>query len=85
MLLYICTHKGYKGVVKVTNLTLKVEGMACQHCVKTVKEALLSNEGVSKADVNLEDNKAFVEYDSDKVSKDALIKAVNDSGYKASE
>ncbi len=69
----------------MTNLTLKVEGMSCQHCVKTVKEALLSNEGVNKADVNLEDNKAFVEYDSDKVSKDVLIKAVNDSGYKASE
>jgi len=69
----------------VTNLTLKVEGMSCQHCVKTVKEALLSNTGVNKVDVILEDNKAFVEYDNDKVSKDVLIKAVNDSGYKASE
>jgi len=72
-------------VVKMTNVTLKVDGMSCQHCVKTVKEALLSNDGVSKADVNLDKNKAFVEYDSEKVSKDALIKSVNDSGYKASE
>ncbi|MDZ7672910.1 MAG: copper ion binding protein [Halanaerobiales bacterium] len=66
-----------------SKLTLEVERMSCRHCVKTVKEALLSNEGVSKADVKLEENKAYVEYDSDKVSKDDLVKAVNDSGYKA--
>lgn len=57
--------------------------MSCQHCVKSVKEALLSNEGVSKADVKLEENKAYVEYDSDKVSKDDLVKSVDESGYKA--
>lgn len=67
----------------INNITLKVEGMSCQHCVKSVKEALLSNEGVSKADVKLEENKAYVEYDSDKVSKDDLVKSVDESGYKA--
>lgn len=61
---------------------LNVEGMSCMHCVKHVKDALLSVKGVKTADVSLENKEAIVTC-SDKVSKDKLIKAVVDAGYSA--
>lgn len=65
-------------------ITLKVEGMSCEHCVKTVTEALEELDGVKKAKVNLKKGEAKVKYDSENTSIDVLTKAVEDAGYKAS-
>ena len=64
--------------------TLRVKGMTCNHCVKTVTKALKSVEGVIQADVSLERERAEVEAD-DRVSTAQLIKAVVDAGYEAEE
>lgn len=62
-------------------ITLKVEGMMCQHCVKHVKNALEAFEGVT-AKVNLEAKEAKVEGSTD---AEALKKAVEDAGYEVVE
>ncbi len=71
-----------KGENKTMTTTLKVNGMACQNCVRHVKEALEAFEGV-KADVNLEAGSATVEH-SDAVTAEALAAAVTAAGYEAS-
>lgn len=63
-------------------ITLKIEGMMCKHCAAHVEEALNAVEGVKKAKVSLKDNEATIK--AENVSTDALIKAVEDAGYKAS-
>jgi len=63
--------------------TLKIDGMSCEHCVKTVTKALEDLDGVKKAKVNLKRGEAKVTYDSDKVSVDELIAAVIEAGYEA--
>lgn len=68
---------------KTVNTILDVEGMSCIHCVKRVEEALKSIKGVKKATVDLDAKKASVDYVEAKVSRDALIKAVCDAGFKA--
>ncbi len=40
--------------------TINIEGMMCEHCVATVKKALEAVDGVSVADVSLENNNAVV-------------------------
>jgi len=65
-------------------ITLKVDGMSCEHCVRTVTKALQKLDGVKKAKVNLKKGLAEVKYDSEKVGADDLIKAVENAGYKAS-
>ncbi|RTH34189.1 heavy metal-binding protein [Thermus scotoductus] len=61
-------------------LKLKVEGMTCNHCVMSVKKALMKVPGVEKAEVSLERAEALVE---GKADPEALIRAVEEEGYRA--
>jgi copper chaperone len=64
---------------------LKIEGMSCGHCVRAVTDALKRTAGVQRADVNLEEGRAVVEFDSAQTSPRALANAVMDEGYVAEE
>jgi Cu+-exporting ATPase len=64
-------------------ITLKVEGMMCQHCVKHVKEALEKLDGV-QATVDL-DKKTATVMKPDSVSVEECKKAVADAGYEVVE
>jgi copper chaperone len=60
---------------------LKVDGMNCGHCVKSVTEALSGVAGVSKVvEVSLERGEAVVEGSAD---AGALIAAVEERGFEA--
>ncbi|MEM5786369.1 MAG: heavy metal-associated domain-containing protein, partial [Syntrophobacteraceae bacterium] len=41
--------------------TIKVKGMSCQHCVKSVKKALQEIEGVGEVNVDLDNGEASFE------------------------
>lgn len=62
------------------NYQFSIGGMTCAGCVNTVQKALLNSEGVISADVNFASHTAQV---VTKGSSDALIKAVENSGYHA--
>lgn len=53
---------------------LKIEGMTCNHCVRTVSDILSEVVGVENVDVNLKDNTAIVK---GSVSKTELVNVVN--------
>ena len=61
---------------------LKISGMSCGHCVGHVKSALEGIEGVSQAEVSLENHAAEVTL-SDQVVDSDLIAAVEGAGYEA--
>lgn len=61
--------------------TLRIKGMHCATCTETVKEALLSLNGVQDARVNLATEKATFVYDPQLLSLDEVEKAVRESGY----
>lgn len=63
-------------------ITLNIEGMTCDHCVRAVTEALEGVTGVSTADVSLEQKRAVVTGES--VNTDALVAAIVEEGYEAS-
>ncbi|HEX9564986.1 MAG TPA: heavy-metal-associated domain-containing protein [Gemmatimonadaceae bacterium] len=62
---------------------LDVTGMSCGHCVHAVKEALAGVDGVNVDEVSI--GKATVSIDEGRVGIGALIDAVADAGYEASE
>jgi copper ion binding protein len=72
------------GKTKGEQLTLSIEGMTCEHCVIHVSQALQKVKGVIKADVDLGKKIATVTYQPGTVSRELLIKAVEDAGYQAS-
>lgn len=64
-----------------TTIELNVTGMTCDHCVRSVTNALKDVPGVADAVVSLEDKKATVTADEVDVAK--LIEAVEEEGYAA--
>ena len=62
-------------------IIIKVGGMSCEHCVRAVKEALESLEGVSAAQVDLTGGTAAVEYDAAVVGLDAMKAAIEQEDY----
>ncbi len=64
----------------MTKTTVKIEGMMCEGCVKSVKESLEKVPGVKSVDVNLKKGTAVVQQEG--VSDDALVKAVVDAGFR---
>ena len=68
---------------KEVTTQIQVSGMTCGSCAVAVKKALTSVEGVKKADVSVEQNKATVVYEDSQVTEKQLREAINKTGFKA--
>lgn len=66
------------------NVTIKINGMGCQNCVKSVTEELTSLDGINKVNVSLENACAEIEYDESKINTDKMISAIKELEYEAS-
>ncbi len=64
----------------MTDTTLKVEGMSCQHCVMRVKKAVDALKGIQSSDVQIGTVK--VKFDEKAVAKADIEKAITNAGYK---
>lgn len=60
---------------------LKISGMTCTRCSSTIEKTLTNLPGVFKAQVNLGNELASVEYDPTQVKLGDLEKAITDVGY----
>ncbi len=64
----------------MTDITLQIEGMSCQHCVMSVKKSLDGLEGTQSSEVTV--GSAKVSFDKSKTSKETIVSAVTNAGYK---
>lgn len=64
---------------------LKVQGMTCDHCVRTVRQALEGVDGVERADVDLAAGRVVVDYEAGTTTPRQLAGVVTDEGYTAEE
>jgi len=62
-------------------VTISVEGMSCEHCVRAVKGALEAQKGVKEAEVSLEGKSARVVYEDGLVGPEDLKAAILEEGY----
>ena len=60
-------------------VTLKIDGMSCGHCVGAVKKALEQLDGVQVEQVKI--GSAVVSYDPAATSTDAIARAIEEEGY----
>ncbi|WP_079914397.1 copper ion binding protein [Paenibacillus sp. 32352] len=60
-------------------ITLKVEGMSCNHCVNSIEGAL--KEIGANGSVSLPDKTVTVSYDEKKLNETAIKEAIEDQGY----
>jgi copper chaperone len=62
---------------------LRIEGMTCGGCVKSVTRVLSAVAGVASAEVSLEEGRARVTFDPGRTGIEALKQVVERAGYKA--
>jgi len=64
-------------------ITLKIKGMHCESCAKTIEKTLLKEKGIFSANVNFALEKAFIEYDPKEIGINEIKKVIENAGYKA--
>jgi copper chaperone CopZ len=79
--------KADKQVVVVSSSNIQeikfnVSGMTCSSCEEHVKHAVNGLPGILKVTANYEEGSASVQFDDSKTSKDKIVKAIDDTGYK---
>jgi len=62
--------------------TLRISGMTCEHCARTVEDVLSSVPGISSASVSYDDEIASVSAQSE-INTDSIVSAVKAGGYTA--
>jgi copper chaperone len=67
----------------MAEVTLKIGGMSCQHCVARIKKAVDELSGVSKSDVDI--GTVHVVYDESRLVKQDIEAAVRKAGYNVTE
>lgn len=65
-------------------IELKVEGMHCGACATGIQMLVSQMEGVKSVFVDYEGKRGVFEFDPAKVTKEQIIKAIGELGYKAS-
>lgn len=60
---------------------VKIDGMSCNHCAKTVENTLLSIDGITKAKVNLKEKTAIIILDSN-IDNNIIKDKINELEYK---
>lgn len=68
----------------VVKVSLKIEGMVCSSCEKSIESRLTKIAGVQSVTVDHESSSAEVEFDASKTTQDQLIAGIEELGYKAS-
>ena len=62
---------------------IKIEGMHCHKCERTIQQALASHAGVREVEVDFNSGQASVLFDRGTVTVNELMNAVNEAGYRA--
>jgi copper chaperone len=77
---------GASSVLAVSkSVTIRVEGMKCNHCSSSVAKALKATDGVEKVEISHEKGEAVIQYDEQKVTEAKLREVINGTGFKAVE
>lgn len=61
--------------------TIFIKGMTCIQCEKILQKSLLKADGIYEATVNYKEGKAYIQYDSERLSEEAIKSIIAKAGY----
>jgi len=67
----------------MSEITIRIEGMSCNGCVRNVAKALKALPGITGVEVSLEQACAVVQYDPATTDATAMRQAVEEAGFDA--
>mgnify|MGYP005831484109 CR=1 FL=1 len=62
-------------------VTLHVQGMSCNHCIKAIEGSVGELKGISNVKVHLDNGTVDVEYNAKEVTLDTIKETIDDQGY----
>lgn len=65
----------------MTNRTISVPEISCEHCKKSIEGAVGSLTGVESVEVHIEPRTVDVNFDESSVSLEAIHEAIEEQGY----
>jgi copper chaperone len=65
----------------MANINLNVEGITCGGCEKSIRNALLEQNGVSEVTASHETGVVAIDYDENKIQQPQLKQAIEDAGF----
>ena len=68
-------------MIMLKRAKIKIDGMSCQHCVKTVTGAVSDLDGVSQVKVNLKKGEAKIKFEKGRLDLEQLKTAVVTAGF----
>ena len=66
----------------MNTVTFKIEGMHCEGCAANIQSLLQRKGGVQKAAASFKESEARILYDSNAVTEEELVDAIENSGYR---
>ena len=60
---------------------LNVDGITCEHCVKTIKGAIVNLVGIFSVEVNIEKKQVIIEFDEKQAKSEDLIDKITEAGF----
>lgn len=67
----------------MTKSVLNMQGMSCEHCVKSVESAVKALPGIGNVDVSLKKHTATIKFDESKISLEGIKEVIREAGYDA--
>ena len=65
----------------MANINLNVEGITCGGCEKSIRNALLEQNGVSEVTASHETGVVAIDFDDSKIQQPQLKQAIEDAGF----
>ncbi len=65
----------------IKTIKLEIKGMTCDHCAKTIEKKLEGKLGLKSKSVSYPEKLGIFSFDSDKLSKENIIEAINSTGH----
>ena len=65
----------------MASINFSVEGITCGGCEKSIRNALLANDGVSEATASHETGIVAIEFDDGKIKEAQLKQTIEDAGF----
>lgn len=65
----------------MTQITLNVPDISCNHCKMSIEGALNGLDGIESAEVNIEGRTVAVSFDDNTLHLDAIVAAIEEQGY----
>ena len=65
----------------IETIKLKIKGMTCDHCAKTIVKKLEGQEGLQSKSVSYPEHSGIFSFDSEKTSKEEIIERINSTDH----